>query len=853
MRISSPWMQQLGVNAMLNQQSLVSQTQMQLSTGLRMASPADDPGAAVSAETLAESLKTNQQYQSNLTTAQSRLEFEDGALDTADTLLQQAKELAVRSLNGALTSNDRAALGQQAQQFLDQLVGVANTRNASGEYIFGGFRTDTPPFVFEPQPRNVVTGTQDVSGGFDYSLRLDASKPSVTHKIAFALNGGNPVTIGIPPGDYQSSQDLADAYNTAIAQDNTLNGNVTAQVGSDGSVKFVSNSPLTYKTAPINFDLTLDNGSTAQVSLPARKYDSAEELAAAITKAIDAEPNLKDRVIARARDGFIEFVGASEDTNPTIKLSDNADGFMTDLGFATPSSVVTGKQDLTQGIDYSAAAKTFTLTLGTVPPTSADVTIPAGNYASAGALATAINQGIDATPLQGRVMARTSGGGFIQFTSANNDANTSLALGNDGDGVLSDLGLITERSETQKPPSYVYQGDGNARALQIGSLRTISDGDPGSEVFQNIASNSNIAAIGSLNGKQNILNTLYSLTQALQGDMTGFSSAAMGNRDLSEGVDYSGNARSFRLTVDAESDVIDIPAKNYATPDELATEINNQIANIPGLQGKVEAAVAKAGDGYNYSAPVGTLVFRQPQQGNNPNANLTAAISVSGDGNGFLTEMGIGDPQSGLGLVQGSQVLPTAGIDYYANARTFEIAMNGGSPVKIGIAGKDYASADELAAAINSSLASTALNGKVRAQARDGLIAFTPTDSTTPDASIALSGNTNGFLTDLGVKDPQTSETLDFSSAVKATLSDLDSGLQRILDTRASVGARLNALDEQDSMQAKFILDTQSNLSELQDLDYAEAISRFSQQQTVLQASQQAFVKVQKLSLFDYL
>jgi flagellar hook-associated protein 3 FlgL len=45
----------------------------------------------------------------------------------------------------------------------------------------------------------------------------------------------------------------------------------------------------------------------------------------------------------------------------------------------------------------------------------------------------------------------------------------------------------------------------------------------------------------------------------------------------------------------------------------------------------------------------------------------------------------------------------------------------------------------------------------------------------------------------------------------------------------------------------------QTTLSEVKDLDYAEAISRFEMDSAVLQASQQSFSKVQQLSLFNYL
>ncbi|MGZ4994266.1 MAG: flagellin, partial [Methylobacter sp.] len=83
--------------------------------------------------------------------------------------------------------------------------------------------------------------------------------------------------------------------------------------------------------------------------------------------------------------------------------------------------------------------------------------------------------------------------------------------------------------------------------------------------------------------------------------------------------------------------------------------------------------------------------------------------------------------------------------------------------------------------------------------------------------------------------------------------TDLDSALNSFLEARTSVGIRLNVLDDQESQNEKFVLDTKQTLSETQDLDYAEAISRFQLQSTALQAAQQTFAKVKGLSLFNYL
>lgn len=74
-----------------------------------------------------------------------------------------------------------------------------------------------------------------------------------------------------------------------------------------------------------------------------------------------------------------------------------------------------------------------------------------------------------------------------------------------------------------------------------------------------------------------------------------------------------------------------------------------------------------------------------------------------------------------------------------------------------------------------------------------------------------------------------------------------------VLTVRSSIGARLQELDSLNTAGSNRTQLDKNQLSDLQDLDYASAISEFYQRQTALQATQQAFVKIQKLSLFNYL
>jgi flagellar hook-associated protein 3 FlgL len=99
--------------------------------------------------------------------------------------------------------------------------------------------------------------------------------------------------------------------------------------------------------------------------------------------------------------------------------------------------------------------------------------------------------------------------------------------------------------------------------------------------------------------------------------------------------------------------------------------------------------------------------------------------------------------------------------------------------------------------------------------------------------------------------DAESSE--DLMTPWVSALGDLDQALGRLLETRTSLGARMNTVETQSRINEDQLLQVRTALSEIQDLDYAEAISRFNLQQTALQAAQQTFVQVQRLSLFNFM
>jgi len=206
------------------------------------------------------------------------------------------------------------------------------------------------------------------------------------------------------------------------------------------------------------------------------------------------------------------------------------------------------------------------------------------------------------------------------------------------------------------------------------------------------------------------------------------------------------------------------------------------------------------------------------------------------------------------GVITGDRFL-RYGLDYSAATVQFDLVANGGITAPIDLSGQQFAGVEDVVTEINSQLTAGGFSGAIQARSNGNKIEFASV-ATGATSSIQINNTSGTFLADAGfaagqVKAGAGAQT--FQAQLGDVLTDLDAALGSFLDARSSVGARLNALDNQESQNEKYVIDTKSMLSETQDLDYADALSRYQLQFTALQAAQQTFTKTKELSLFKYL
>lgn len=99
----------------------------------------------------------------------------------------------------------------------------------------------------------------------------------------------------------------------------------------------------------------------------------------------------------------------------------------------------------------------------------------------------------------------------------------------------------------------------------------------------------------------------------------------------------------------------------------------------------------------------------------------------------------------------------------------------------------------------------------------------------------------------------ETSSPASLHDELGAAMSALDQGIENFSATRTKVGVRMKALEEQEYANSDFSLHLQQTIGEVGGLDYAEAATRLSQEALGLQVAQQSFMKIQSLSLFNYM
>jgi flagellar hook-associated protein 3 FlgL len=147
MRISTNTIYQSGITRIGNLQSDQAKLSEQISTGRRISSPSDDPVAAARALEISSAQNANKKFADTRQTAQLKLNTLESNLTSVTNLLVSTQSTLVGAGNATLSNTERGFIASELKGSLDALIGLANTQDASGNYLYAGFKSSTTPFI----------------------------------------------------------------------------------------------------------------------------------------------------------------------------------------------------------------------------------------------------------------------------------------------------------------------------------------------------------------------------------------------------------------------------------------------------------------------------------------------------------------------------------------------------------------------------------------------------------------------------------------------------------------------------------------------------------------------------------
>ena len=331
---------------------------------------------------------------------------------------------------------------------------------------------------------------------------------------------------------------------------------------------------------------------------------------------------------------------------------------------------------------------------------------------------------------------------------------------------------------------------------------------------------------------------------------------ALNELELQESVlASSGNVlQRVRELVIQANNATQSPQTREAIADEISNLANEllQLANTKSPSGEYifagynsrTPAFAKSGAGYVYQGDQGQRLLQVSEDTQlavrDNGADVFQGMST-GDGR-FLLETPASN--TGDGLVKMSSTIDAISDNYTI---TF-IQANPGDPLLYSVSGEDVG-----AVATGTFAAGEAINFNGISIEIDGTLengdSYQINRSVRQDVFQSVQAIANALLagTETGAKSSKLANDLGQS------ISTMDQALEHLQSRRTIVGNRLQALDTRASENADGLVRLERQTSELNDLDFAEAVSRLNLQTAALQAAQQAYIKIQGLSLFNYL
>ncbi|MGE8151597.1 flagellar hook-associated protein 3 [Pseudomonas vancouverensis] len=260
-------------------------TSAEASSLTRINTAADDPIGAGRLLALGQQSAALDQYGTNIDSTKSALSLQETTLTSIGTALQRAKELALAASNGTATDADRKAYASELGQIQQQVLGLMNSKDSNGNYLFSGSKTDTAPYSQNSDGTYTYNGDQTqinlgIGDGMDVATNTtgwDAFQQTIntsrtqTTMTAPAVDDGRVVlsngTVGTSStynAKFSGGQPYTVSFlsSTQLKITDALGNDVTAEATQNGVISNANGANQTVSFRGVDLKLNINLKST---------------------------------------------------------------------------------------------------------------------------------------------------------------------------------------------------------------------------------------------------------------------------------------------------------------------------------------------------------------------------------------------------------------------------------------------------------------------------------------------------------------------------------------------------------------------------------------------------------------
>jgi flagellar hook-associated protein 3 FlgL len=265
--------------------------QNQATTGVRVQTASDDPVAAAQLLMLQQQKDMLGQYNGNITSLQNSLTNEESVLQSINLAFGTAQGLALQAGNLQLSDDDRKALAAQVGALEDHVLGLLNSKDASGNYMFSGAKTDTPPYTRnndgtysyqgDETPLSLQVGSNlSISAGDTGKTLLESSSNTGRTQATLlppAVNDGKvAISAGLVTSGTAYTKSFADgqpykltfASSTQYSVTDKDGNDVTSEITGNGTFDATKEGASSVNLRGVKFDISLNLGPDVATGAP---------------------------------------------------------------------------------------------------------------------------------------------------------------------------------------------------------------------------------------------------------------------------------------------------------------------------------------------------------------------------------------------------------------------------------------------------------------------------------------------------------------------------------------------------------------------------------------------------------